>query len=208
MAKGRRHQGLASQHPSELTRTGIDLVRELAVWQYSQSLQTAVQQQDPTPLQTFLERDSSHFEWLTASMHGTDIQPTVALAVVLFEIVKHPHPSLSAEQSRAYDAYARFFDQSYPEFIGSNSSWVALAETQWLPGLSKRLTQYQAPNSQNTITDSMLKTFAKQHLFSRISPFLKAHVVASAVRLQAHAERRFLSKWQTAENWLSKTQQT
>lgn len=54
----------------------------------------------------------------------------------------------------------------------------------------------------------MLKTFAKQYLFSCISPFLKAHVVASAVRLQAHAERRFLSKWQTAENWLSKTQQT
>lgn len=207
LSKDRRHQGSVSQHPPDLTQMGIDLIGELAVWQYSQSLQSAVQQQDPIPLQTFLKRDSGHLKWLTASAHNSEIERTLALASVLVEIMKQPDPSPSAEQSRDYDVYARFFDQTYPEFIGSNNSWIALAETQGLPGISNRLIEYQDPKTEKTITDSMVQAFAKQYLFSRLSPVLRAHIVASTVRLQAGAERQFFSKWQAVEAWVSKTQQ-
>lgn len=203
-----KSKGVQSPSPShEWLTIGSRLTAELAAKQLASGLIQASNGNDPAPLRALLNRSREQRQWLVAGNARPNLNRAVNLAVVLSDFTgSAPEPPGSSLQER-YDEY---LDRTYPEFIGADNSWLAMAERDGSVAVRQRLLAFWDENSagRSGMSEAEKHALASHYFSTRLQPVLMAHVMASAMRAEVVADQHARTHWITLKTWSDKIRET
>lgn len=167
---------------ADLSDTAIRLTSELAAWRLALAL-LQVTDQSPSSLETLVRETSAQQSWLTGQDRRRHLRLALQVGAVLAAMPLPP--AMAPAMTAAYDAYAAAIDRTYPNLAGSNDSWLTLVEQEGAAGVGKRLREGDTAAGAG---DG--QALGAYYFHVRLRPVFTAHLVASAIRAGAEAERQ------------------
>ncbi len=178
----------------------VELIAALAAWRLTSALQEAAESEDPASLSAVVEQAAAQETWLLQRASRPDLRHALTLATVLKagptpEAPRSGHP-------RPDPQYEAYLDRAYPRLSGSETSWIAVAEREGLPGIRRRLMEYWeepgrpgvAPHGTATAQKDR-EELAAEYFQTRLRPLLRAQLIARAIRQESRAEQSVRSAW-------------
>jgi hypothetical protein len=184
----------------EWTEIGGRLTSELAARQLAARLARAANGDGPANLRTLLDQTYEQRAWLFAGNAHPELNRAVRLAVVLSDFADTASEMATAS---LIEPYGQYLDRTYPQFIGSESSWLAIAEHEGSPGIRRRLMAFWDEHSTARVdmSEAEKQAFASNYFHGRLKPVLLAQVTASAIRAEAAAEQSARTEWINLKTW-------
>ena len=181
---------------SDLTKAAVRLTGELAAWRLAAAVKETVNAEDATALQTIRQEVMPQQTWLLEGKQRAFLRQMLMQSAVLTSIQT---PQLQeAETLAGYEEYAAYLDRTYPRFIGTDSSWLAMAEKEGPAGLRRRLMEFWERTPQSDVDKEKV---AARYFHVRLRPVLVAHLTALAIRAEAEAEQRARDEWLSLRSW-------
>lgn len=198
-----------SQTPApslEWTEIGGRLTGELAAKLLASRLAHAANGDDPANLRTLLDQTHEQRAWLFAGNAHPELNRAVRLADVLSDFAETASEMATSSLIEPYDQY---LDRTYPQFTGSDSSWLTIAEREGSSGIRRRLMAFWNENSTARLDiKAEQQAFASHYFHRRLKPVLLAQVTASTIRAEAAAEQYARTEWITLNTWPDKIRET
>jgi hypothetical protein len=193
----------ASTPSLEWTEIGGRLTGELAAKQLAFRLALAANSDDPANLRMLLDQTHEQRAWLFAGNAHPELNRAVRLAVVLSDFAETASEMATAS---LIEPYGQYLDRTYPQFIGSESSWLTIAEGEGSPGIRGRLMAFWDEHSPAKVdmSEAEKQAFALNYFHKRLKPVLLAHVTASAIRAEAAAEQSARTELINLKTWPDK----
>jgi hypothetical protein len=197
----------ASAPSLEWTDIGGRLTSELAAKQLASRLAHTANDDGPANLRTLLEQTHEQRTWLFAGNAHPELNRAVRLAVVLSDFADTASGMATASLIKPYGQY---LDRTYPQFTGSESSWLTIAEREGSSGIRRRLMAFWDENSTARLdmSEAEKQAFASHYFHERLKPVLLAQVTASAIRAEAAAEQYARTEWINLKTWPDKIRET
>lgn len=186
---------------------GGKLTGELSARRLAIRLKEAASDNDLTRLPTVLEQSRGQHPWLLGGHARPDLTRAVRLATVLSDLTQ---PALSTASPVVLEQYNAYLDRTYPEFIGTENSWVTIAERAATAGIRQRLMEFWEEHStiRPDVSEAEKQALASQYFHSRLRPVLLASVTASAIRAEGSAEQQARAQWLSLKTWPDKIRET
>ncbi|MDQ6734496.1 MAG: hypothetical protein M3Z35_10380, partial [Nitrospirota bacterium] len=199
-----------SQTPApslEWTEIGGRLTSELATKQLASRLAHAANGDDPANLRTLLDQTHEQRAWLFVGNAHPELNRAVRLAVVLSDFADTASEMATSSLIEPYDQY---LDRTYPQFTGSDNSWLTIAEREGSSGIRRRLMAFWDENStaRLDLSEAEKQVFGSHYFHTRLKPVLLAQVTASAIRTEAAAEQYARTAWIKLKTWPDKIRET
>jgi hypothetical protein len=187
----------------EWTEIGGRLTNELAARQFAARLTRAANSDGPANLRTLLDQTHEQRAWLFADNAHPELNRAVRLAVILSNFADTVSEVATAS---LIEPYGQYLDRAYPQFTGSDSSWLAIAEREGSPGIRRRLMAFWDEHStaRVDVSEAEKQAFASHYFHERLKPVLLAQVTASAIRAEAAAEQSARIEWINLKTWPDK----
>ena len=197
----------ASTPSLEWTEIGGRLTGELAAKQLASRLALAANGDEPANLRTLLDRTHEQRAWLFAGNAHPELNRAVRLAIVLSDFAETASEMATAS---LIEPYGQYLDRAYPQFTGSESSWLAIAEREGSPGIRRRLMAFWDENlpARLDLSEAEKQAFASRYFHKRLKPVFLAQVTASAIRAEAAAEQYARTEWINLKTWPDKIRET
>lgn len=195
---------LSSSH--EWTEIGGRLTGELAAKQLAVRLAHTAND-NPASLRTLLDETRDQRPWLFADNAHPELDRAVKLAVVLSDF---PETASDTMPSSLIEQYDQYLDRTYPQFIGSDGSWLAIAEREGSDGVRQRFMAFWAEDSATRfgMSEGEKQALASHYFHTRLRPVLLAQVTASAIRAEVVAEQHARIEWINLKTWPDKIRET
>ena len=191
---GKRREAI--DQPPDPSEAATTLVTELAAWRLGLSVEETVNRMDTAALRTLIRANPTHHTWLLTGGRHPHLSQAIDLGSVLIAF-----PSTQDAESNSatgYDAYATALDAAYPNLTGPDDSWLAVAEQAGPEGVRRRLLQVEEIADRRDADKEMLAT---RYFTTRVRPAVQAHIIASAIRAEAEAERAMHKSWHQLRTW-------
>jgi hypothetical protein len=210
MSAGAAGKSKTSQRPlpsPEWMEVGGRLTAELAARQLAMSLKAAASGNDPARLSAVLEQTRGQHPWLLEGNARPALTRAVKLAAVLSDLTPDAPGTTTPVLMDQYDHH---LDTTYPQFIDTENSWVAIAERAGSTGVRQRLMEFWAENSdaRSDMSEAKRQGLASHYFDSRLRPVLLAQVTASAIRAEVTAEQHARTHWLGLKAWPDKIRET
>ncbi|HKN87710.1 MAG TPA: hypothetical protein VJV04_12685 [Nitrospiraceae bacterium] len=203
-------KSMAVQSPSpslEWMEIGGRLTGELAAKQLASRLLHASNGEDPARLRTLLDDTPEQRRWLFAGNARPELHRAVKLALVISDFAD-PAPDVSA--SSLLGEYDQYLNRTYPQIIGTDTSWVTIAERQGSVGVRQRFMTFWGENAtaRPGVSEAEKQALASHYFHTRLKPVLLAQVTALAIRAEAVAEQQVHTAWIALKTWPDKIRET
>ncbi|HET7057327.1 MAG TPA: hypothetical protein VFI05_01270 [Nitrospiraceae bacterium] len=198
----------SSPPPSlEWTEIGGRLTGELAAKQLAVRLAHAANGDNPANLRTLLDETREQRPWLFAGNARPELNRAVMLATVLSDFSETASDTAPSSLIEQYDLY---LDRTYPQFIGSDSSWLTIAEREGSVGVRQRSMAFWDENSaaRSGASEAEKQALASHYFHTRLRSVFLAQVTASAIRAEAVAEQLARTQWVNLKTWPDKARET
>ena len=181
--------------PVEITQEISQFIAGLSTSLRARRIQTFLQPIDVKRLEPLLNQDSAPYRWILSKQPSVRLTEFMELADAIRTLSQNT--SIGPTSSpQTFEAFASHFDKTYPQLLGSPTSWVALLEKGGVSAIYARFNEFlkREPATQSSL-DTNAETLREdrekhiqQYLRSRLLPVFVSHIVAGLVRVQVDAE--------------------
>jgi hypothetical protein len=201
--KAKTSQAQSATTFAEWTEIGGRLTNELAARQVAARLSQAGNDDVLPSLRAAVDRTHEQHQWLVAGHTRPELARAVQLAAVLADWSGSSPETTSASMLEPYDTY---LDRTYPEFTGTDRSWLTLAEREGPAGIRERLAAFwnESQGAQLGVSASDKNAFALHYFHTRLRPVLLAQLTAAAIRAEVAADQQARLHWMALKSWLDK----
>jgi hypothetical protein len=197
-------KGLGGMSVAHLSKIAIELTAAMAAWRLAASIKEVVDAGDNgAPIQAVQHEASRQQRWLFDKRENQALRRALTLCGVLTQFQTPYAAELRAPHG--YDEYAGYLDHTYPQLIGSESSWLAIAEQNGLAAIHQRLMTF---GGKALLSNVEKQKFASRYFQIRLRPALTAQVVALAIRAEADAQKRTREQWLRMRSWRDTLRET
>ncbi len=188
--------------PNKITQHMSLFTANLATWHLANDLLTALDHGETAMIQSILDSRQQQFEWLKQSQ--PDLPDTLALVRAIAQL--QPPEPLTQPLSPHYPLFTQFLHEQYPDWVGTENSWLTLAQTEGAAGVRKRLREaWDRQPARDGRHEKPLQgdpaPSINRFLRQSFLPIITASVQATLLQLHVRNEQQAWRQWQAIQKW-------
>ena len=181
----------------EATHEIFQFIVNLVVSIRAKRTQSFLQPLNVQLLEPLLNKETAQFQWILSKLQSDTITPMVDLANSYLQLAKTIQKGEN-QQPENFQVFADYFDQTYPQLLGSPTSWVTILENEGVSAIYRRFNGFW----ERPLTDSLkhgskwqdhqtLKAnYFHYYLQTRLLPVFSSHLLARLIDAQAISEHQ------------------
>ena len=148
-------------------------------------------------LEPLLNKETAQFQWILSKLQSDTLTPWVDLADSYLQL-SHNIQKGKNQPSENFQVFADYFDQTYPQLLGSPTSWVTVLENEGVSAIHRRFNEFW----ERPLTDPLKhepqwqdhqknkEYYAHYYLKTRLLPVFSSHLLARLIDAQAISEQK------------------
>jgi len=194
--------------PDELTQSGIQLIREIAIFHWASQFLNLLENQPLSTAQSTYVKQQAFLTWVRGKPPQSGLNKVLTLTETLLELSTHSSPTNATWNG--YRKFSQYIWETYPDWKGTDSAWLTVAEQEGASGILWRLQSYWKTDALNNDQSQSERVGNKdahigRFLQQQVIPISKTHLEISLFQLQTQYERRAWETWRKIQ--ARKTQQ-
>ena len=186
----------------ELIQLGIQFIREIAIFHWASNLYNILENEPLNTVRSTYQKQQGFISWIKSTRTQPELSKVLSLMTAFLELSGQPRPS--TESWDGYHDFAEWMLVSFPDWTGSDSAWVSVAQQEGGAGILHRLESYwkvgafrgELPETQRVrIKEAFIGRFLQQ----LVLPISKAHLRTSLFELQTQSERLAWESWRQVQ---------
>ena len=188
------HRALISK---ETTHEILQFMVNLVISIRAKRTQTHLQPINVHMLEPLLNKETAQFQWILSKLQSDTFTPWVNLANRHLQLSHTIHKGKN-QPPEHFQVFADYFDQTYPQLLGSPTSWVTVLENEGVSAIHRRFNEYwerplpdplkPEPKWQDPQTHK--EDYAHYYLQTRLLPVFSSHLLARLIDAQAISEQQ------------------
>ena len=184
---------ITKEETQEIFQIMVHLVMSLR----AQRTQAFLQPLNIPRLEPFLNKETAQYQWMLSNLESDTFSPVVDLTNSFLQLSQHSHKERN-QPPEHFQLFADYFDQTYPQLLGSPTSWIALFEHGGVSAIHSRFNEYWEnsrpgpPRDEPKLEDQRNHKEAIEsfYLQTRLLPVFSSHLLARLIDIQAVSEHR------------------
>ena len=212
--KKRGHTAQSPPMTSELTDEVSQFIAQVIISIRANRFQTIIQADGLQSLGLLSNREDPQTLWLASKAHSNELTQFMNLTASTFTLSQEMD-SQHIQPPPQFSTFAGYFDQTYPQLVEGQDSWVSLLEKNGTDAITNRFNDYwdkqsrHPSSSEHTseISPDQQQEYVHYYVKTRLLPVFMAHLIAKSIQLQASAEFQAGQSWIRLRKWNESNQQ-
>ncbi len=201
-----REQKTKSPGPaSEITDEISKFMTHVIISIRAERFQNVIQADGLQSLGQLSNRENAQALWLSSKPRSNEFNHFMDLTGTIFklsqEMVGQPN-----QLPPQFSTFARYFDQTYPQMVDGQDSWVSILEKNGTEAITTRFNVYWE-ESTSEIPPDQQQEYVYHYLKTRLLPVFVSHLIAKSIQLQASADYQAGQSWSRLMKWNDSNQQ-
>ena len=187
----------------ETTHEIFQFMAHLIISIRAQRTQSFLQPMNVHMLGPLLNKETAQFQWIISKLQSDTLTPVVTLANSYLQLSQDSQSGTNHPPEH-FQFFADYFDQTYPQLLGSPASWVTVFEHGGVSAIHSRFSEFwERPRADPQKDEPRWKDhhthqedFAHYYLKTRLLPVFSSYLLARLIHTQAvseqHASQSFL----------------
>ncbi|UCE62586.1 MAG: hypothetical protein JSU59_06770 [Nitrospirota bacterium] len=186
----KRGQTAQSLHrTSEITDEISQFMAQVIISIRANRFPTIIQADGLQSLGQLSNREDPQSLWLAAKAHSNELNQFMNLTAKIFKLSQEmaSHPNQPPPQ---FSTFAGHFDQTYPQLVEGQDSWVSILEKNGTAAITHRFHDYWEKQSMNTsspensseISPDQQQAYVHYYVKTRLLPVFVSHLIAQSIQ--------------------------
>ena len=196
-------QGRKSTNPDrvlisqEATHEIFQFMVNLVVAIRAKRTQSLLQPLNVQLLEPLLNEETAQFQWILSKLESDTFTPVVDLANSYLQLANTIQKGENLPPEN-FQVFADYFDQTYPQLLGSPMSWVTIFEHNGVSAIHRRFNGFWERPRTDSLThgpkwqdhEKNKESFAAYYLKTRLLPVFSSHLLARLIDAQTISEQQ------------------
>jgi hypothetical protein len=199
-----KSQNIASEITDEISQFMAHAIISIRANRF----QTVIQVDGLQSLGQLRHRETPQFLWLVSKTHSNELNHFMDLTATIFKLSQE----MVGQQNQPppqFSTFARHVDQTYPQLVNGQDSWVSILEEKGTEAITNRFKEFWEKQSINSsppepplkVPPDQQQEYVHYYVKTRLLPVFVSHLVAKSIRLQAGAEYQAGQSWIRLRKW-------
>ena len=175
--------------------------------------QTDIQNDGFQALSQLSNRETPQSQWLLSKTHSNEFSQLLDLSAGISSLSQDT-VSQPTQPPPHFSAFSRHFDQTYPQLVEGEHSWISILERDGSDAIADRFKEFwEKPSNELLASEHFAKippdqqhAYGDFYLKTRLLPVFLSHLIAKSIQLQANANFQAEQSWMTLTKWKQSNQ--